>query len=103
MEVTFPGAYAIWRGRTETYSAALPKARPRRPHTRSPARSPVTAGSTSATSPTKSMPVRCGKRRPVTRRTFPARPCTSPPLTLAAWTRTSTSPGLRTGTGTRPS
>lgn len=103
VRLTVRGARAIRSGRIARYSAALPMVRPSTPHTRSPTAGPRTPGVTSATSPVKSMPVRCGKRRPVTSRTRPARPASSPPLTLVACTLTSTSPGFGTGTGRRPS
>lgn len=98
----FSGAGAILSGLIATYSAALPNVRPSTPHTRRPAVTSSTEAPVSTTSPTKSMPRRCGNRRPVTRRTLPARPASSPPLTLTARTRTRTSSRSISGTGTDP-
>jgi hypothetical protein len=103
--LTVRGRGAVPPTGARTYSAAVREGPGLRtaftkPHTSSPAASPVTSLAAAVTVPAKSNPVPRGKARPLTSLSFPARTEVSAPLTLLAATRTSTCPGRSRGTGT---
>ena len=102
--LTVRGRRAVPPAGARTYSAA-PTDGPglrtalTKPHTSSPAASPVTSLAAWVTVPAKSNPAPRGKDRPLISFSFPARTAVSAALTLVAATRTSTWPGLSRGTG----